>query len=60
MALVYLYESEHGDQVPRRPDLRPSLEALDRAELITLLVEAAEADRGLRRRLECRVGITRG
>jgi hypothetical protein len=41
VALVYLYESEHGDRVPRRPDLRPHLEALDRAEPITSLVEAA-------------------
>ena len=58
VALVYLYESEHGGQVARRPDLRPYLETLDRDELIALLVEAAETDRGLRRRLEARAGFT--
>jgi uncharacterized Zn finger protein len=52
VALVFLYEQEHGGEVPRRPDLRARLGDLDRDRLLDLLIEAADASREVRRRLQ--------
>lgn len=54
VGVVYLNELEHGGDIPEPVDLRSLLESLDRAELVELLLEAAEADRGLHDRLERR------
>jgi uncharacterized Zn finger protein len=54
VGVVYLYELAHGGDVPEPIDLRAHLESLDRASLVELLLEAAEADSGLRDRLERR------
>jgi uncharacterized Zn finger protein len=52
VALVYLYELEHGGDIPQRLDLRPYLEAMDHNKLVDLLIEAANSSRNLRRHLE--------
>ncbi|WP_143590544.1 SWIM zinc finger family protein [Thermoactinospora rubra] len=54
VGLVCLREREHGDPVPERFDLRSYLRSLDPGELVDLLVEVAENDRAVRRRLELR------
>ncbi len=50
-ALVYLSDRDNGRILPRRFDLRSQLELLDHVDLVDLLMEAAESDRELRRRL---------
>ncbi|GAA4078267.1 SWIM zinc finger family protein [Actinomadura miaoliensis] len=54
VALAYLYAREHGEEIRRRPDLRPYLETLDHGALVELLLEASQTDRRLRHRLEDR------
>ncbi|MFB9962967.1 SWIM zinc finger family protein [Sinosporangium siamense] len=50
--LVYLFRREHDDEIPERLDLRLYLNALSPRELVALLLELAEGDRNVRRRLE--------
>ncbi|WP_182887369.1 SWIM zinc finger family protein [Microbispora sp. H10885] len=54
VGLVYLFRREHGEAVPDRLDLRSYLTSLDAQELVALLMELAEGDRNIRRRLEAR------
>ncbi|WP_433351998.1 SWIM zinc finger family protein [Microtetraspora malaysiensis] len=54
VGLVYLSRREHGEAVPDRFDLRSYLTPLDSQELVALLMELAEGDRNIRRRLEAR------
>ncbi|MFD3683871.1 SWIM zinc finger domain-containing protein [Nocardiopsis sp. NPDC058631] len=57
LGLVYLSAVEHGTAVPvsaAPPDIRAYLESLDHAELVDLLVAAADTDEALSRRLEVR------
>ena len=55
VALVYEYDRDNGRTLPRRFDLRSCLELLDHGELVDLLMEAADIDRDLRRRLRERI-----
>lgn len=52
VGVVYLYEREHGEDLPAPADLRSHLESLDHAALVDLLLEAAERDERLLDRLE--------
>lgn len=54
VALVYLYEQEHGNKVDERFDVRAYLRSLDHQTLVSLLAEAADGDRALRKALEQR------
>ncbi|WP_182907551.1 SWIM zinc finger domain-containing protein [Microbispora sp. H13382] len=54
VGLVYLFQRERGEAVPDRFDLRSYLTSLDSQELVALLMELAEGDRNIRRRLEAR------
>uniref|UniRef100_UPI0003748431 SWIM zinc finger family protein n=1 Tax=Nocardiopsis lucentensis TaxID=53441 RepID=UPI0003748431 len=54
LGLVHLYNLEHGVEVPSAPDTRAYLESLGHGELVDLVLEAAAASPGLRRRLEMR------
>jgi uncharacterized Zn finger protein len=56
VALVYEYGRDHGESFPVRFNLRSGLELLDHDELVDLLVEAADLDGGLRRRLRDLIG----
>lgn len=47
VGVVYLYEREHGEELPEPTDLRSHLESLDHAALVDLLLEAAERDERL-------------
>ncbi|WP_051711887.1 SWIM zinc finger family protein [Spirillospora albida] len=60
VALVYLYEQEHGNKVDERFDVRAYLRSLDHETLVGLLAEAAEGDRTLRKALERRGREARG
>ncbi len=51
VALVYEYDRDNDRNLSRRFDLRSHLELLDHAELVDLLMEAADSDREFRRRL---------
>lgn len=55
VALVYEYDRVNGRTLPRRFDLRSRLELLDHGELVDLLMEVADIDRDLRRRLRERI-----
>ncbi len=55
VALVYKYEQERGQTLPRRLDLRSYLALLDHNDLVDVMVEAADHDRKLRQRLHRRV-----
>ncbi len=55
VALVYAYERERGQALPRQLDVRAYLELLDHDNLIDVLAEAAEHDRKLRHLLHRRV-----
>jgi uncharacterized Zn finger protein len=52
VGVVYLYEREHGGDIPEPVDLRSHLASLERSALVELLLEAAEKDAALRERLE--------
>ncbi|XVQ11388.1 SWIM zinc finger family protein [Spirillospora sp. CA-255316] len=52
VALVYLYDLEHGVEIARRFDLRERLAGMGRDRLEELLLEVAERHRGARRYLE--------
>ncbi len=55
VALVYEYDRDNDRTLPRRFALRSCLELLDHGELVDLLMEAADIDRDLRRRLRERI-----
>ncbi len=55
VALVYMYEQERGQTLPRRLDLRSYLALLDHKDLVDVIVEVADHDLKLRQRLHRRV-----
>lgn len=59
VALVYGYETERGQALPRRLDVRSYLELLDHDDLIDVLALAAEDDRKLRHLLRRRIAAGR-
>jgi uncharacterized Zn finger protein len=57
VGVVYLYERDHGGDIPEPIDLGSYLNSLDRAELVDLLLEATEEDAALREGLERRAAF---
>lgn len=56
VALVYEYDRDNVHTLPNGFGLRAQLELLDHGELVGLVMDLAESDRELRRRLRDRMG----